>query len=147
MVNNSGATLKKDWQTIFLTKLAETGNVSTSCRAAKIERSTAYRLRWSDETFKTAWDEALDIATGLLEDEAWRRAEQGWLEPVFQKGDKVGEVRKFSDTLLIFLLKAHNPKKYRENIDVTSGGKPLAFKVVFADDVKPLSDDTNGDGE
>ena len=31
-------------------------------------------------------------------------------------GEVVTKVRKYSDTLLIFLLKAHRPKKYRETI-------------------------------
>ncbi len=57
-----------------------------------------------------------------LEDEARRRAYDGWLEPVFHKGVKVGTVRKFSDTLLIVLLKAHKPEKYRENIKMDVSG-------------------------
>ena len=35
---------------------------------------------------------------------------------------KVGTVRKFSDTLLIVLLKAHKPEKYRENIKMDVSG-------------------------
>jgi hypothetical protein len=31
-------------------------------------------------------------------------------------------VRKFSDTLLIFMLKARDPKKYRERVDLTHSG-------------------------
>jgi hypothetical protein len=50
-----------------------------------------------------------------LEDEAHRRAFDGTLEPVFHQGDECGTVRKYSDTLAIFLLKAHAPDKYRES--------------------------------
>lgn len=105
------------------------GNVSRACKKAKISRQTAYRTRQDDEAFNAAWAEALDIAVGLLEDEAWRRAQEGVLEPVFFKGERAGSVRRYSDTLLIFLLKAHKPTVYRENIDVTSGGKPLEVVV------------------
>lgn len=108
------------------------GNVSRACKKAKISRQTAYRTRQSDEPFRAAWAEALEIAVGLLEDEAWRRAQEGVLEPVFWRGQRLGSVRKYSDTLLIFLLKAHKPTVYRENIDVTSGGQPLKLAVTWA---------------
>ncbi|WP_162148545.1 hypothetical protein [Asticcacaulis sp. AC402] len=36
------------------------------------------------------------------------------MEPVYHLGKTVGAIRKYSDTLAIFLLKAHAPEKYRE---------------------------------
>lgn len=53
-----------------------------------------------------------------LEDEAHRRAFEGVDKPVFYQGDECGTIREYSDTLAIFLLKAHNPEKYRENSKV-----------------------------
>lgn len=46
-------------------------------------------------------------------------------EPVLdsQGNHKVAAVRKYSDTLAIFLLKAHNPDKYRENSKVELTGQ------------------------
>ena len=41
-----------------------------------------------------------------LETEAQRRAVEGWDEPVFHEGREVGKKRRYSDTLLIFTLKA-----------------------------------------
>jgi hypothetical protein len=58
------------------------------------------------------------LGVAALEDEARRRAYEGWEEPVWHKGVNCGTVRKFSDTLLIVLLKAHMPEKYRENIKI-----------------------------
>lgn len=45
-------------------------------------------------------------------------------EPVLDANgeQKVAAVRKYSDTLAIFLLKAHNPEKYRENSKVELSG-------------------------
>lgn len=43
---------------------------------------------------------------------------------------KVLTIRKPSDTLMIFLLKGRRPAKFRENVDITSGGKPLPVKVL-----------------
>lgn len=109
-------TLKKGWQAKFIQQLAETSNVSAACKRAKVSRQEAYRTRDEDAGFKAAWVEALEIATEALELEARRRAEKGTLEPVFYQGVKAGAIRKYSDTLLIFLLKAHKPEKYRENV-------------------------------
>lgn len=114
---NTKVTPKKwgKWHTVFLKHLAKTSNVAASCRKAKISRKTAYEWRNEDEMFAAAWDEALVIAIELLEEEARRRAQDGVLEPVFYLGARVGSVRKYSDTLTIFLLKAHRPDKYRDN--------------------------------
>ena len=38
----------------------------------------------------------------------------------------IGEIREYSDTLLMFLLRAHNPKKYRENSKLDLAGSVRA---------------------
>ena len=48
--------------------------------------------------------------------EARRRALTGVEEPVYYKGEAVDRTAKYSDTLLIFLLKAHRPEKFRDNV-------------------------------
>ncbi len=101
-----------------MAKLALTANVSKACEAVGIERSTAYRLRESAEDFREAWEDALETACDALELEARRRAEEGVKKTVFYKGCAIAEEREYSDTLMIFLLKAHRPEKYRERFDV-----------------------------
>lgn len=126
------------WAKAFLAAFTESGNVRLACDAAGIERSTAYRLRHSDPTFAADWEQAEEQAADLLEQEARRRAYEGWEEPVFGslgKGSgsgKIGAVRKYSDTLLIFLLKGIRPEKYRERSDIKHSGRI---------DVSRLSDD------
>lgn len=102
-------------QTAFCAALAETCNVSKACAAIEISRMTAYRWRNNDPDFAAAWDEAIKAGVLGLEDEAHRRGFEGVDEPVFHSGQQCGTIRKYSDTLAIFLLKAHNPTKYREN--------------------------------
>lgn len=97
----------------FLSSLADTGNVTKSAAAVGASRSVVYEWRMADEEFAKAWDQAIRVATLGLEDEARRRAQDGVDEPVFYLGAECGTVRKYSDTLLIFLLKAHD-HKYRE---------------------------------
>lgn len=101
--------------TAFCAVLAETCNVGKACAAVDISRQTAYVWRRDIPDFATAWDEAMKAGLLGLEDEAHRRAFDGIDEPVFHQGQTCGTIRKYSDTLTIFLLKAHAPEKYREN--------------------------------
>ena len=103
------------WQPLFLDALSRTGNVSAAADAARIDRTTAYAARKRSREFYEAWEMALDRGGDILEAEARRRAIQGTEEPVYYQGQIVGSVRKYSDTLLIFLLKAHKPAKYADN--------------------------------
>jgi hypothetical protein len=50
----------------------------------------------------------------------------GTLKPVYQGGKKVGAVREYSDTLLMFLLNGGRPEKYKHRIDHTSAGAAAA---------------------
>jgi hypothetical protein len=121
------------WEKAFLSKLCKEGNVSAACRAAKIDRGTAYHRKNNNEAFAVRWQEALDEAADLLEAEAWRRAFKGVEEPVFQQKEQVGTIRKYSDTLMVLLLKAHKPERFRERTDVTSAGGPITLNVVYED--------------
>src|SRR5205807_601275 len=62
-------------------------------------------------------------ANAHIEAEIRRRAMEGWDEPVYQQGARVGTVRKYSDTLLIFYAKRRMPE-YREKqaLDVNNVG-------------------------
>lgn len=106
----------------FCAALAETCNVGKACAAVGIARQTAYAWREDDSDFAAAWDKALKVGVSGLEDEAHRRGFDGTEEPVFHQGYQCGTLRKYSDTLAIFLLKAHNPDKYRENSKVELTG-------------------------
>lgn len=110
-------------KTIFLASLAQGTSVSTSASAAGVHRSTVYDWRNKDAAFAAAWESAEEAGVDVLEDEAKRRACEGWVEPVFHKGELCGEVRKYSDTLLIFLLKGRRPEKYRDNHKIDLNAK------------------------
>lgn len=89
-------------------------SVTDATKEAGVHITLPYKTRNTDEAFKQAWQEAAEIGTEMLEQEAARRAYHGVLEPVFYKGEECGQVRKYSDTLMIFLLKARKPEKYRD---------------------------------
>lgn len=108
----------RDWRPVFLQWLAQTGNVTEACRKARVGRTEVYAAQRAEPGFKADWKDALEVACDALEAEARRRAVHGCDEGVFYKGQKVSKLLKFSDTLLIFLLKAHRPEKFRENVRV-----------------------------
>lgn len=121
------ATHKKERHTAFLAALSRYGNVTRAAEMAGLDRAALYSKRKGDAAFSRAWEEAEALGSAALEDEARRRAYEGWEEPVWHKGSNCGSVRKFSDTLLIVLLKAHMPDKYRENIKIDLGSRIAAM--------------------
>lgn len=65
----------------------------------------------------------MDLGSDALEDEAIRRASQGTLKPVFYQGVQCGEVREYSDTLMMFMLKARRPERFKERSATELTGK------------------------
>jgi hypothetical protein len=111
----------------FLDALAAGWSVKHAAELTSYHRSRFYDARHADDEFATAWDDAVAAGTQVLEDEALRRAVHGVDEPVFQKGEQVGTIRRYSDNLLMFLLKKRDPS-YRENarLEVTGqDGEPI----------------------
>jgi hypothetical protein len=110
----------------FIDALRQCGNVQEACESSGVPRRTAYNWRDADADFAAAWEGAVEEAADRMEREAFRRAVEGTNKPVYQQGRQVGEIREYSDTLLIFLLKGAKPEKYRERQELTgAGGAPL----------------------
>ena len=119
-------------QRAFLAAYAKCGNITTAAEIAKVDRSRHYRWRENPE-YAEAFGLATEEAAQRLEAEARRRAEEGVEEPVFYKGKKCGVIRKYSDTLLIFLLKGAMPDKYKERTSTEltgAGGKPITVSFI-----------------
>lgn len=91
---------RRDWQTPFLLALARGCSVTQACKLAGVSRQHAYRCRARSERFAAQWQDAWESGTDALEDEATRRALAG------------------SDVLLMFLLKARRPEKFRDHVRV-----------------------------
>lgn len=122
-----------EWKAAFLQTLEETASVTKACEVSGLPRRTAYNWRGADEQFAKDWDAAVERGTDALEDEAVRRAREGTLRPVFYEGKVCGHVREFSDTLLIFMLKARRPEKYRERSEVKhTGGMTVNMRQQLA---------------
>jgi hypothetical protein len=107
-------------QRAFLGAYAETGSVSAAVRLSKVGRSSHYEWLNDAAEYRSAFREAHSEACDALEAEARRRAVSGIEETVYHQGKPVGTVRKYSDTLLIFLMKGAMPSKYRERLDLNA---------------------------
>lgn len=106
------------------------GNITQAAIHAGIERKTIYNWQEHDDEFAVAFREAELKATEHLEAEARRRAVEGvdkQRRVYDNRGNLIDEYTEtsYSDTLLIFLLKARAPEKYRDRHDITTGGQPL----------------------
>ena len=66
----------------------------------------------------------------MAEDELQRRSIEGVEEPVYQGGELVGYKRKYSDTLLLGLLKSEDPDKYSDKQQVQLTGAVLKVNVT-----------------
>jgi transposase-like protein len=96
----------------FLEALSGGLSVTAAAVQSGMNRATAYRWRDREPSFAADWDAAIEAGTDRLEDVARQRAEAG------------------SDTLLIFLLKARRPAKYRDRAAVEVTGKDGGPLVV-----------------
>lgn len=92
--------------------------MAAAARHAGISRGAVYGWAEHDDVFASELREAGIRATETLESEAWRRARDGVPEPVYQHGKVVGTIQRYSDALLMFLLKARAPERYRDRVDV-----------------------------
>jgi hypothetical protein len=131
-----------EWTGPFLLQLASSPDVSAAAAVAGVSRTMAYKHRDADPEFAAAWQDALDASTDGLAGEAYRRARHGTEKAVYYRGEECGRVREYSDTLAIFLLKAHRPEVYGAKVDVTSGGKPVPILTVQV--VRPDGVDDEG---
>jgi hypothetical protein len=120
-------------KTKFLEAYKVVGTASEAARITGIPRDTHREWLKKSETYRQAFADADDAATEVLEKEALRRAVEGREEDVYFNGVPVGKVRKYSDVLLIFLMKAKRPDVYRERYDVRTQGNlniQSAVKVI-----------------
>ena len=110
-------------QQLFLKALSDTGSVSAAVAVAGTSRTRVYELRKADPAFASAWEDAEEIAADRLEEETRRRAVEGTEEPLVSAGKLVRDdsgqpimVRRYSDNLLLALMKAHRPPRRERSV-------------------------------
>lgn len=143
----------------FLAVYAEVASITEAAKAAGIDRSTHYAWLEKDAKYKRSFAGAQEQACDVLEREARRRAAEGVNEPVIYKGELMGvwvngdgetvsegtegailiplTVKKYSDTLLIFLLKGALPDKYKDRLHQTVDIRSEAERIASEYDLDP----------
>jgi hypothetical protein len=98
----------------FIAHLAETGSVRAACRRMGVGEHQVYVLRNhpEGESFRKAWEAALDMGIQRIEDTAMDRALNGVDAPVFYHGEKVGDRTVYNDRLLMFMLRTRAPERF-----------------------------------
>ena len=147
---------------LFLEALGQGYSISGAAELADIGRTTIYNQLREKKDFSDEVDKAIEVGTDRLVDEARRRALIGIDEQVIWKGaasvieDGKGNkraltVKRYSDVLLMFLLNARRPNKYKQRHELTGkDGGPIEIKT-FADvaraSVIPLGKPANDQGK
>lgn len=120
---------EREWMNRFLEALSLMPNVAAAYRSARISKPMVYLERKNNEAFREAWDDALEQGVALLERIAHERATIGEKKrvvrtltktvdgKVVETTEAVEETLVVSNAMLIFLLKAHKPKTYRERVE------------------------------
>src|SRR5262245_49766766 len=111
--SRSFAQVRTPKQRAVLQTYARSGQITTACAAAAVHRTMHYYWMRTDPAYAEAYAEAHAMVADLLEAEATRRA-LGWEETAYTSDGTPYTIRKYSDTLLIFRLKAAKPEQYRD---------------------------------
>ena len=138
--------VKRDGE--FFDALATGVPVQAALNVSGYKRETVYNWRRDNESFRNQWENATSQAREAMEAEADRRGVEGTLKPVFYRGEQCGEIREYSDTLLMFRLKALAPDKYRENSkqEIEHTGQPITQVVIIMPNAPKIVEGELGDG-
>lgn len=112
-------------QVDFIEALAECGCVAHACQRVGMQPQSAYALRRrvDAQSFRIAWEMALDYAVQRLAEAALSRAIHGVAVPVFFQGEQIGERRHFDERLTRFILRCRDPVHYGAWIDRLVGAR------------------------
>lgn len=123
---------KRQKQLIFLNSYMDSGGmVQQSAKNANVSRFTVRYWNDNDKLFNQAYQKAKEDLVELMEEEVIRRGMHGYLEPVYYKGEQRGQVRKYSDNLLMFRLKELKPSykdSHQTNIGIAGEDITITFK-------------------
>lgn len=102
-------------QRAFIEALADTGSVTEAAALVGKSVTSCYRLRRAPGAhgFAAAWQAALAEGTRNLGELALDRVINGSKETLLDGNGNLIQVRRTNDRLLMFLLRAHDPARYR----------------------------------
>jgi len=127
----------------FLDQLVESGgNVSKALSGIPITRQMLKKYLKKDAEgkgkFNERYNDAMDMGLAELEDEATRRAKDGVTEDIFYKTKKIGVRRKYSDSLMKFILEGRKREVYgkESKLKLEGGDSPLSVNGELPEAIK-----------
>lgn len=128
----------EEFKEAFLLMLGQVPNITAVCRLMNVGTEAVRTARKRDPKFNEGVLGAIDEGYDMLEEEARRRAVDGVVEPIFYKGEQVVDatgkptgIRKYSDQLLIALLKGYRPKKFNPGAKLQLDADDKKVTMVF----------------
>jgi hypothetical protein len=94
----------------FIALLSDGEPVKAACAAVGLCEAAAYRLRARSPQFAAAWERALVERMESPIEAAYRRAIEGWEEPVVFQGQVVAHKRRYSDAALRLLIQREDKR-------------------------------------
>jgi hypothetical protein len=122
----------------FLKAVEKLGCVSAAAALTGIPVRTFYRLRQTDEAFADAWDDAILIARGDLEDLLRRRFTEGVDYTVRRNGRDVTVTRKFSDRLGVYVHQVLERRAQKIELQRASEGQKARQEAQRIETIEPL---------
>ncbi|MSP76262.1 MAG: hypothetical protein EXR12_09015 [Rhodospirillaceae bacterium] len=128
---------------VFLAQLERWGMVGQAAAAAGVSVRTIQRWRHDLPKFNERCEEALDRRQQLLEDKAMARAGKATVKPFFFKGQKLGEVESYNDSLLLRMIGQLNSRRRRARpasvpVPPVAAPDPAAFATALAASLGPV---------
>jgi hypothetical protein len=119
------------WRARWLAVYAMGFSKMMACRKAHVGIHTVNFHLNNDPDFAAQAEAAKAHAIDLLHTRAFQRCLEGDLEPIYWQGVKIDHVRKFDSRLMIEMLRAHMPNKFKTpgtgQINVDTGDKILVM--------------------
>lgn len=106
-------------QVDFIRYLAECGCVIEACRRVGLSSEAVYELarRPDAQSFRLAWEIAMENAVRRVGDNAFSRALNGIAIPHYYKGELVGEHRRWDERLTMFILRYRDELRFGKHLD------------------------------
>jgi hypothetical protein len=123
----------------FLKVISDGGSIGKALDASKIGTTAFYDQKKKNPDFAKAYQHAMERAMDRMEDAAYTRAVNGVKERIPTKNGTIIRTV-YSDSLLMFLLKAHRPGKFKDTVrneHTGADGAPLAPAVIVVPEIKP----------
>ncbi|MEA3028954.1 MAG: hypothetical protein QOG13_279 [Sphingomonadales bacterium] len=123
-------------QVDFIRYLAECGCVVEACRRVGLSSEAVYELarRPDAQSFRLAWEIAMDNAVRRVGDNAFSRALNGISIPHYYKGELVGEHRRWDERLTMFILRYRDPLRYGKHLDRADFSGNIEEKAIILED-------------